>query len=98
MLVARVLFLISVSVGMAMVALWESKEVVRVGYEITALEKKKDYWGEKNLELGTEISSLRSPRKILGKLADMGIELLPPEGNRSNSTGMVSTSRITNGR
>jgi cell division protein FtsL len=93
------LFLITVSVGMAMVVLWESKEVVKAGYEITALEKKAGYLEEKNLELGTEISSLRSPQRILGKLADMGLELLPPEeGSLKKNPNTVSKSRMANGR
>lgn len=78
MLLVRVLFLIFISVGMAMVVLWESKGIVRMGYKVTALEKKRTYLEEKNQELGIEVSSLRSPQKILQRLEDMGLELLPP--------------------
>ena len=78
MLLIRVLFLIFISVGMAMVVLWESKGIVRMGYKVTALEKKKAYLEEKNQELGSEVSSLRSPQKILQRLEDMGLELSPP--------------------
>lgn len=78
MLLIRTLFLIFISVGMAMVVLWESKGIVRMGYKVTALERKKAYLEEKNQELGSEVSSLRSPQKILQRLEDMGLELLPP--------------------
>ena len=61
-----------------MVVLWESKGIVRMGYKVTALEKKKAYLEEKNQELGSEVSSLRSPQKILQRLEDMGLELSPP--------------------
>lgn len=78
MLLVRTLFLIFISVGMAMVVLWESKGIVRMGYKVTALERKKAYLEEKNQELGSEVSSLRSPQKILQRLEDMGLELSPP--------------------
>lgn len=78
MLLIRTLFLIFISVGMAMVVLWESKGIVRMGYKVTALERKKAYLEEKNQELGSEVSSLRSPQKILQRLEDMGLELSPP--------------------
>jgi len=61
-----------------MVVLWESKGIVRMGYKVTALERKKAYLEEKNQELGSEVSSLRSPQKILQRLEDMGLELSPP--------------------
>ena len=94
MLLARVLFLILISVGMAMVVLWESKGVVRMGYKVTALEKKKAYLEEKNLELGSEIGSLRSPQKILQKLEDMGLELSPPEkGNLKDNHSVAANSK-----
>ncbi len=82
-----------------MVVLWESKGIVKMGYEITALEKRKDYLEEKNLELGSEISSLRSPQRILQKLADMGLDLSPPEkGNLKDNPSVASSSKVTNGR
>ncbi|HHT9152717.1 MAG TPA: hypothetical protein ACFYEM_04200 [Candidatus Hypogeohydataceae bacterium YC40] len=95
----RMFFLIFISVGMAMVVLWESKEVVKIGYEVTTLEREKAYMEEKNLELKTEISALRSPQKILQRLEDMGLELIPPEkGNLKDSPNMASNSKVTHGR
>lgn len=84
---------------MAMVVLWESKGIIKAGYEVTALERRKAYLEEKNLELYTEVSSLRSPQKVLQRLEDMGLELLPPgEGNSKDNPKTASRSKVTNGR
>jgi hypothetical protein len=63
---------------MAMFNLWQSKQIVRMGYQITSLEEKKVTLEERNRRLESQINTLRSPENILRHLDDMNLELLPP--------------------
>ncbi len=78
MAIARIMILLVVTTGMAMVVLWHARQTVIVGYRITELEKKRAILEERNRVLAGQIGTLKSPGRILKNLDDMDIELLPP--------------------
>ncbi len=81
-----------------MVVVWESKKALRAGYLVTALERKKAHLEERNWELRNEVNSLRSPQRIIKRMEDMGLGLLPPgevglNTSSNNKAGVKASSR-----
>lgn len=98
MTVVRFVFLVFISAGMAMAALWQTKQIVRVGYDITRLEEKRLVLEEKNRRLESQVNALRSPESILKNLDEMNLDLLPPGEEAEGSLSFVLKQRGTNGR
>ncbi len=78
MAIVRIMILLGVTTGMAMVVLWHVRQTVIVGYRIIELDKKRAILEERNRVLAGQIGTLKSPGRILKNLDDMDIKLLPP--------------------
>ncbi len=76
--IVRIMILLVVTTGMAMVVLWQVRQTVIVGYRIIELDKKRAILEERNRVLAGQIGTLKSPGRILKNLDDMDIKLLPP--------------------
>ncbi len=102
MAIVRIMILLGVTTGMAMVVLWHVRQTVIVGYRIIELDKKRAILEERNRVLAGQIGTLKSPGRILKNLDDMDIKLLPPvppveadneAGNKANNNDNVTKVR-----
>ncbi len=103
MAIVRIMILLGVTTGMAMVVLWHVRQTVIVGYRIIELDKKRAILEERNRVLAGQIGTLKSPGRILKNLDDMDIKLLPPvppvEANNNDNVTKVrkvkKTTKVT---
>ena len=98
MAIVRIMILLGVTTGMAMVVLWHVRQTVIVGYRIIELDKKRAILEERNRVLAGQIGTLKSPGRILKNLDDMDIKLLPPvppveASNEANNNDNVTKVR-----
>ena len=100
MAIVRIMILLGVTTGMAMVVLWHVRQTVIVGYRIIELDKKRIILEERNRVLAGQIGTLKSPGRILKNLDDMDIKLLPPvppveANNNDNVTKVRKVTKTT---
>lgn len=100
MAIVRIMILLGVTTGMAMVVLWHVRQTVIVGYRIIELDKKRAILEERNRVLAGQIGTLKSPGRILKNLDDMDIKLLPPvppveANNNDNVTKVRKVTKTT---